>query len=38
MSTNATTNFVKNWILDQIQSGELNPGDTIPNEFEIKKC
>ncbi|CAG7913931.1 MULTISPECIES: GntR family transcriptional regulator [Mammaliicoccus] len=37
MSTNASTNFVKNWILEKIQTAELKPGDAIPNEFEIKK-
>nr|WP_263313464.1 GntR family transcriptional regulator [Mammaliicoccus sp. Marseille-Q6498] len=37
MSTSKTTNFVKNWILEQINSGELKPGDTIPTEFDIKK-
>ncbi|WP_323702534.1 GntR family transcriptional regulator [Mammaliicoccus sp. Dog046] len=37
MSTSASVNFVKNWILEQIQTNELKPGDTIPNEFEIKK-
>ena len=25
MSTNASTNFVKNWILEKIQTAELKP-------------
>lgn len=37
MSTSETTNFVKNWLLDKIQKGELEPGEVIPTEFELKE-
>ncbi|GGI41854.1 GntR family transcriptional regulator [Mammaliicoccus stepanovicii] len=37
MSTSAATNLVKNWILEQIESGELSEGECIPSEFDIKK-
>ena len=37
MSTSETTNFVKNWLLDKIQKGELEPGEVIPTEFELKR-
>lgn len=37
MSTSATTNLVKNWILKQIELGEIKPGDVLPTDYDLKK-
>lgn len=38
MSTNASTNFVKNWILEKIQTAELKPEMLFRMSLKLKSC